>query len=251
MEVGWDTQWALALGASDPTGRDQRLSLGAFIETCLVLATSEGLAAEFVPGYDAVQRRVGYLVGSATSYPTPFTLADVRARRTWRGAWLPETLDPQLLTWLTEIARLGGVRLVHLSCADVRELMYDVSRWCFDTPQIVEELRTWTQAGGLRTAIRPSTQLATAPAQAFDGTGSVLVLLAPAATGPAGEVDLGRTMLRMWLGLARNGLAAHPHSHLIDSPDTVDRLAQLTGAAHERVLWVARVGRPDHDPAHV
>src|SRR5262249_33683775 len=91
--------------------------------------------------------------------------------------------------------------------------------------------------------------LAAAQAQSFDGPGSLLVLLAPAETGPAGEVDIGRTMLRMWLGLTRYGLAAHPHSHLIDCPDTGDRLAQLAGAANERVVWLARVGRPDYETA--
>jgi hypothetical protein len=60
-------------------------------------------------------------------------------------------------------------------------------------------------------------------------------------------VDLGRTMLRMWLELTRSGLAAHPQSHVIDCPDTSERLARLAGAVDERVMWVARVGRPDLD----
>jgi hypothetical protein len=117
------------------------------------------------------------------------------------------------------------------------------------------------EAAGLRAAIHPAVQpvgrrlglpavLASAQGQAFDGDGSVLVLLGPSRVRPAGEVDLGRTMLRMWLELTRHGFAAHPQSHVIDCPDTAERLADLAGAVNERVMWVARVGRPELDTAN-
>lgn len=282
QEIGWNDD--STLGPSDPAGRDHRLSLGAFVETCLILCTAQGRGAEFLPAYDAEQRRVGYLVGTSTAYRTEFSAADVRARHTWRGTWQTGGPDIDLLARLHRTARLGGARLARVPCADARGLLVDASRWFFNDPDIVEELRVWSrlnpqhsrylqdglrdkalglsgpEAAGLRAAIHPAVQhlghrvglpaiLAGAQGKAFDGAGSVLVLLGPSGVGAAGEIDLGRTMLRLWLELTRHGFAAHPQSHIIDCPDTSERLADLVGAADERVLWVARVGRPEIDSA--
>jgi RND superfamily putative drug exporter len=282
QEIGWDDR--STLGPSDPTGRDHRLSLGAFVETCLILCTAQGRGAEFLPAYDAEQRRVGYLVGTPATYRTEFTAVDIRARHTWRGSWQTGGPDIDLLAQLHRVARLGGARLARVPCADARGLLVDASRWFFNDLEIVEELSAWSrldpqhsrylqdglrdkalglsapEAAGLRAAIHPAVQhighrvglpamLAGMQGKAFDGDGSVLVLLGPSTIEPAAEIELGRTMLRIWLELTRHGFAAHPQSHLIDCPDTGDRLADLVGAADERVLWVARVGRPQVDTA--
>ncbi|MBE1491536.1 hypothetical protein [Plantactinospora soyae] len=86
VRVGWDP--ADALPAADPTGRDLRLSLGAFVETCLVVAADAGLAVRFEADHCAEERRVGWLRGARRRYDTPFGAAGVRDRRTHRGRYL-------------------------------------------------------------------------------------------------------------------------------------------------------------------
>jgi hypothetical protein len=82
VEIGWDPAYALA--ASDPTGRDLRLSLGAFAETCLIVCANAGLAVGFRPDLTEPARRIGHLVAATQPYATPFTTEDVRRRTSGR-----------------------------------------------------------------------------------------------------------------------------------------------------------------------
>ncbi|RQX56745.1 nitroreductase, partial [Micromonospora chalcea] len=50
ITVGWDP--ADTLPAGDPTGRDLRLSLGAFVETCLIVAADAGLRLDWAADHD-------------------------------------------------------------------------------------------------------------------------------------------------------------------------------------------------------
>jgi hypothetical protein len=70
----------------------------------------------------------------------------------------------------------------------------------------------------------------------------VLVLV-----GLPGEsrVDAGRRLQRIWLALARRGLAVHPLSQLLDCPVTAARVAERVGA---EPLAVFRAGRPVAEP---
>ncbi|MFD0852947.1 hypothetical protein ACFQ07_11980, partial [Actinomadura adrarensis] len=91
VEVGWDP--SRALPATDPAGRDLRLSLGAFVETCLIVSTDAGMNVRFVQDHDESAYRIGYLVAAEGPYATPFTTQDVRDRRTGRVPYQPGRLD--------------------------------------------------------------------------------------------------------------------------------------------------------------
>ncbi len=277
VEVGWDGRYEL--GPSDPVRRDLRLLLGAFVESCLVVCGAEGVAARFVADHDAAGRRVGRLVAAPEPALTPFTVADVVARRTWRGRWADEPLPPEVTDELVALTAAAGGRLVTLDSAVLYPLLLEASRWFVANRDILAELRQWSRLSsrhpdyqrdglsdvalaltrvevwGLRTALRrrhPQPRrhglrnaLAQGQARPFRGGGPVLVLLVPAGTDAAGEVEFGRLVQRLWLTLTRQGLAAHPQSHLIDCPTTLGSVLALTSAVAERPLWIARVGRPD------
>ncbi|RBJ07649.1 nitroreductase, partial [Micromonospora provocatoris] len=74
--------------------------------------------------------------------------------------------------------------------------------------------------------------------------GSVLALVAPPGLDAAGQIEFGRVLMRTWLTLHTAGLAAHPLSQLIDVAATRDALGTLLDVAPERIVHVARVGRP-------
>ncbi|GAA0735769.1 hypothetical protein Drose_19340 [Dactylosporangium roseum] len=250
---------ARSLPDSDPTGRDLDLGIGAFVETCLIVAAGLGLAVTAVPG--------PRLVRATTTYPTPFTIADVEARRVARGRYAPGLLDPAVLTEL-------GPGLAHVPA---RELVRDLAvadRWMFGTPAVAHELRDWLrldprhpryhldgltdralvlsrfEARLLASALRAypvtrrlglATLLAAGGRSLLRYDGSVLVLLADRDD----RIAAGRRLLRTWLALARHGLAVHPLSQLLDCPPTAARLAERVGG---RPLAVFRVGRPLTEP---
>jgi hypothetical protein len=163
------------------------------------------------------------------------------------------------------------------------ELVADLAvadRWLFGTPVVARELRDWlrlhprhprytldgltdralalsrVQARLLGAALRayPVTRrlglpalLAAAGRHVLGPDGTVLVL-----TTVPGEdrVGAGRRQLRIWLMLARHGLAVHPLSQLVDCPATAQRLTERVGTAVDggRPLAVFRVGRPRATP---
>jgi hypothetical protein len=85
----------------------------------------------------------------------------------------------------------------------------------------------------------------------LDYDGDVLVLIAPPGCDPAGQVEMGRVVMRQWLTLAALGYTTHPLSQVIDFPVTRDYLAHALGIEDgNRLLNLARVGRPAVQPAH-
>ncbi|SCF00513.1 hypothetical protein GA0074695_2819 [Micromonospora viridifaciens] len=251
---------ARSLPDSDPTGRDLDLGVGAFVEACLIVAADLGLNVTAVPG--------PRLVAAAHAYPTPFTIADVEARRVARGRYATGPVDAAALADLEP-------GFVHLPARDLASELVVADRWQFGTPAVVAELRdwlrldphhpryhldgltdralvlSWFEARFLAAALRayPVTRrLGLASLLAASGRnllrydGSVLVMLAE---GDDDHVTAGRRLLRSWLTLARHGLAVHPLSQLIDCPVTAARLAERVGG---RPLAVFRVGRPLAEP---
>jgi hypothetical protein len=255
---------ARSLPASDPSGRDLALGLGAFAETCLIVAADLGLAV----GCDLTDPHRIRLVPAAERYPTPFTISDVEGRRVARGRYAPGTIDPSVLAALEP-------GIVHVPSRELAGELTVADRWMFGTPPVTAELRAWlrldrrdpryrrdgltdralelsrAEARLLGAALRayPVTRRLGLPALlAASGRGvlrydgSVLVL-----TGRDEEPrSAGRRLLRTWLTLARYGLAVHPLSQLLDCPQTAGRLAVRVGA---QPLAVFRVGRPIREPA--
>ncbi|MBL7253342.1 hypothetical protein [Paractinoplanes lichenicola] len=254
---------ARSLPDSDPTGRDLALGLGAFTETCLIVAADAGLSV----GCDLSDPRRIRLVPAARPYETIFHRADVDARRVARGSYEEGLLDLVILAALEP-------GITHVRSRALAGDLAVADRWMFGTPPVARELRDWlrldprdpryhrdgltdralglgrTEARVLSGALHayPLTRrlglphlLAASGRNLLRYDGSVLVL-----TGS--ERDLrqsGRRLLRTWLLLGRFGLAVHPLSQLLDCPATAARLADRVGATP---LAVFRVGHPVHEP---
>lgn len=275
-EIGWDPECALPAG--DPTGRDLRLSLGAFAETCLIVCADAGLAVGFRPAFDESARRIGYLVPAAVRYATEFTTADVRRRTSGRVTYQPGHLDGRILARLNDIAGDGRVR--QLPCRQLSSLLRAADLHMFGTPSVARELRRWLrltprdpryeqdglayQALGmsrpealalatvLARPVYPALRriglpqlLAAASRGLLDYDGDVLVLVGPPECDQAGQVEMGRVLMRHWLTLAALGYVTHPLSQIIDFAGTRWRLAQSLGIDDPgRLLNLARIGHP-------
>jgi hypothetical protein len=281
-EIGWDPAYTLPAG--DLTGRDLRLSLGAFAETCLIVCADAGLAVDFRPGFDESARRIGWLVPAAVPYVTSFTTQDVRRRMSGRVSYKPGRLDDQIIAQLNQLAGDGQVR--QLPCRQLIQPLQAADRHMFGTPPVTRELRRWLRltprdprygqdgltyralgvsrpeafalaialAGPVYTALRRiglPRLLAAASRGLLAYDGDVLILIAPPGCDSAGQVEMGRVLMRQWLTLARLGYTTHPLSQIIDFAITRDHLAQALGIEDEnRLLNLARVGQPTVPPAH-
>ncbi|GAA4083491.1 hypothetical protein [Actinomadura miaoliensis] len=281
-EIGWDPAYALPV--ADPTGRDLRLGLGAFTETCLIVCADAGLAVGFRPDYDQARRRIGHLVAADEPYRTPFTVGDVRARRSGRVPYRPGRLDDAVFRTVAELAEAAGARTLRLPCRRLAGLLYDADRHMFGDPAVTRELRAWlrlsprdprydrdgltdralrlgrAEALGLRAVLSPRAYpllrrvglprlLAASSRGLLDYDGDVLVLVGPAGCPPEGQVAMGRVLMRQWLALSRLGHTTHPLSQIIDAPATRAALARLLDVDDPaRLLSVVRVGRPAEPP---
>lgn len=274
VTVGWDP--ADALPAGDPTGRDLRLSLGAFVETCLIVAADAGLRLDWVADHDESDHRVGRLRPARQPYRTPFRTGDVWDRRTHRGRFTGGP-DARVLAAVDDVARRGG-GAVHAVPATGRigALLRAADRQVYADPAVAAELRRWLRldparpeyrtdglsarclglsrpaAAGLRAALaaypvlRPLglPRLLAAGDDPLARGGAVLALVAPPDLDAAGQVEFGRVLMRMWLTLHAAGLAAHPLSQLVDVDATRDAIGALLDVAPGRIVHVTRVGRP-------
>lgn len=279
--VYWDP--ARALPVSDPTGRDLFLGLGAYLETCLIVAAGAGLGADVVMDVDRAARRVAWLVPAAEPYATPFTPTDVAERRSARGPYAPGLLPDDVLADAGAVVEeVGGIR--HVPARALAPLLTRADRWMFAAPEVTAELREWlrlrpshpryaqdgltdqalaltrAEAVSLDMLLRPRVYgtfrraglpaaLAASSRGLLRGEGSALVLVGPADAGPGDLVALGRGLMRCWLTLAAHGMATHPLSQILDCPATDAELAALLGLSpHERAVAVFRAGRPLSTP---
>ncbi|WP_214316721.1 hypothetical protein [Nonomuraea sediminis] len=265
VEIGWDP--ARALPVSDPTGRDLRLGLGAFVETCLIVCASAGLRVGFRS--DPGPLRAGFLHGTAEPYRTPFTTTDVRARGANRGAYEAGRLPAEVMDRLAEHANL-----VRVPCRELAGLLFAADLHQFGDPEVTRELREWLrltprhprylldgltdqalslgagEALGLRAslALYPALRrlglpklLAGAGRGLLDYDGDVLVLVGD----PGDQLEQGRALMRTWLTLSGLGYTTHPLSQIIDCAGTRRALAdRLDAKDPDSLLHLARAGKP-------
>lgn len=272
------------LGVSDPDGRDTMLSLGAFVESLLICAASAGIGLRFDAATAGGQEsaEIGRFSRQTENHETPFTAADVRGRRVWRGRWQDGAPAPEVLDEAADVAAQGGFRLVSMTTAEARPLLVRANRWFFGDPAIVTELHRWTRLAPrhpeygrdglndvmlvlstveravLRVLIRPSVfrrlrgvglpgLLARMSATATTGSGVMLGLVGP--RGQQHGLAAGRLLTRLWLGLRRRGLFVHPQSAPLDCPETRAALGARweVGPDEQIVAWF-RVGVPSTAP---
>jgi hypothetical protein len=258
--LGFDpARW---LSVSDPTRRDLELSLGAFAEAVLIAAAGEGIALRF---------EGDCFVPAETLYETPFTRSDLEHRRTSRLPYAPGRIDD--LAHVRAQLR-DGETLHELSARDVVEIFSRADRRVYESPPVVEELRTWLrldprdprytedglnaecldlsrlEARTLSLALRPRVlpfarrALAATSSRVLRRDHSILVL-----EGSSDDVrESGRSLLRVWLALDRAGYRTHPLSQLIDSDAAAEALAERLRVPRERLLAVFRAGRSPEPP---
>jgi hypothetical protein len=280
VELAYDPQRALPVG--DPTQRDLLLSLGAFVETVLVVAADAGTPVEFEPRFDPARHGVGSFVASAEPHSTRFTAADVERRQTSRLPYRPERVPAEVLADARRELD-GEVELHELSTRDLVELVEEADSHLYGSPDLVAELRAWLrlsprdpryeldglsyecldlsrlEAAAVGVLLRPAPyrvarglglhrHFGAATAALLEHEGSALALTA-AAHAPEHVLEHGRSLLRVWLALARHGLHTHPLSQILDCPTTERELARLLAAPPGgRVLSVFRAGRSEPPP---
>ncbi|WP_194814957.1 nitroreductase [Nocardia sp. XZ_19_385] len=273
VEIGWEPDRALPV--SDSGARDLMMSLGAFVESCLIACADSGLAIAFES--DPADRRIGRLVAAPVTYETPYSSDDLHRRTTHRGRYRPGPLSKTLRSRLTGIANAAHAELRFLPCDAASSLVRQADRHLFSTPPVVRELRDWLrltphhpryrrdgltaaalgltrfESRGLRVALtgypvlRPLGLPRLLAAQTrFDDDGELFVLIAD----PADPIEAGRVLLRIWLELSRHDHTTHPLSQIIDCPATRADLGDLLGIADpDSMLHIARAGRPATLPA--
>lgn len=282
IEVGWLPRYAL--GPSDPSHRDLRLSLGTYVETLLICAAEAGIPVRYEPDFDLGTARVGRILPGGRLTMGSRSTADVEGRRVWRGAWKDRQVPREALEQARRTAAEAGFRVAVVPTDAARPLLVRAYHWFFGDAGIAAELLAWArltprhpdyhrdglndvmlvlsraEALAMRVFFAPAVYRALRPlglvrlltalsSGATRGDGVVLVVLG-SGDDPAAEVEAGRLVTRLWLDLFRDGIHVHPQSHVIDCPGTVGDLARLCGAeAGERPLVFFRVGYPATDPA--
>jgi hypothetical protein len=280
VELAYDPERALPVG--DPTQRDLLLSLGAFVETVLVVAADAGIPIEFAPQFDPAGRRVGAFVAASESYRTSFTADDVARRQTSRLPYRRERLGAdELADARRELD--GAAELHELATRDLVELVEEADSHLYGSPEIVAELRAWLrlsrrepryeldglsyecldlsrlEAAAVGLLLRPAPyrvarglglhrRFGASTGSLLKHEGSALALTA-AAHSPEDVLGHGRSLCRAWLALARHGVHTHPLSQILDCSATERKLAsRLAAPPGRRVLSVFRAGRSEQPP---
>ena len=279
IEVGWDA--ARTVPASDPTGRDLFLGLGAAIESACLRAAAAGRPLVFEPAVEGNGAHVGRLVSSG----------DVAAREDKRLAeYLSKrhtSRTPHLQFAIPSIVQLAlrretvgwGCRLHIESDRDVVRRIATLARRAafeqYSDPKIRAEMRAWyrltpsdiegsedgvtadcLELRGFilsltRWALDPKTDsltrwaasrlLAIREWHVVRRTGA-FCLLTTQSTDRADMVRAGRLLLRLWLLAAEAGLTTHAVSPILQSSDLGERCLQLFGAQGAVPACLFRMG---------
>ena len=169
----------------------------------------------------------------------------------------------------------AGVSLHELEGRSVVGLYVAGDRHLYDSPPVVEELRSWLRlsrghpgyaqdglsyeclalpragAAALAVLLRPRVfalaralripRVFTAATKSDVARGSVVVLTSSSHEAEA-LLDHGRCLLRVWLALAKRDLYTHPLSQILDHEAAA---AELAARVHERPFAVFRAGRSE------
>jgi hypothetical protein len=239
------------LAVADPDGREMMISCGAALFTARLALRSLGHVPETLilpePSEPALVARVSWPRRAPVTDGERRLIAQVRQRRTHRGAFDPLPLSPDLLAALCQGAARDGATLRIVSDGGQRAALAaaveDAERAMHVDSAHVQELVTWTPPPGSprRDGVPPTSYPArpehtdpdfpgrdyahgrgwgTAPlscAPLFRTAGTVGLLITPGDT-PADWVSAGQALQRILLTAATCGVAAALHSQPFELP---------------------------------
>jgi hypothetical protein len=252
-----------ALPATDPEGRDLRLSCGAALHHLRVALLAAGLASTVHRLPDPAQPMHLAAVEVRPGRPSPEDLALARAienRRSDRRKFSSWPVPKEMLTRLVRSAADEGATFEVLDRGSDR---YAVARLVEHaaveqalTPEMASETASWTGRGrGAREGV-PAVNVPAEPGGAipvrefaggeqpqsvlgrYESDGTVLALLSTPADGPVDQVRAGEALSAVLLGATHFGLATDPISQPLEVPATRAELqaSVLSGAASPQVL---------------
>lgn len=268
------------LPATDPDGRDLRLSCGAALHHLRLALLASGWRAEVHRLPDPAHPQHLAAVEVHAAQPTPEDLALARAiehRRTDRRVYSTWSVPQPLLEDLVTAAAAEGARLRILTTGETRVVGELVERAAVAqalTPHYTQESAEWTgrtrgAADGVPAATVPARAAGTVPMRHFAGAtqeqnalgrsesdGTLLAVLATRGDGVVDQLRAGEALSAVLLEATRLGLATDPVTQPLEVDSTRAQLTALCAgdAPHPQVLlrigWaplsatpVARTGR--------
>jgi hypothetical protein len=252
-----------ALPATDPDGRDLRLSCGAALHHLRVALLSAGLATTVHRLPDPAQPLHLAAVETHSGRPSPEDLALARAienRRTDRRVFSSWPVPPAMLAGFVRIAADQGALLKVLDresdrYAVVRLVEHAAVEQAL-TPGTAQETAEWTGRSrgareGVAAANVPAEPAGTVPVRHFaaaeqpesvlgkyEADGTVLALLATPGDDAVDQLRAGEALSAVLLAATRIGLATDPISQPLEVAATRAQLRTtvLGEAAHPQVL---------------
>jgi nitroreductase len=254
---------ARALPATDPEGRDLRLSCGAALHHLRVALLAAGLGSTVHRLPDPADPLHLAEVETISGRPSPDDLALARAienRRTDRRVFSSWPVPSQMLTELVRVAAAEGALLTVLDRESDR---YAVARLTEHAaveqalaPGLDRETAEWTGRSqgarhGVPSANVPAEPAGTVPVRRFAGgeqeqsllgthesDGTVLALFSTPGDGPLDQVRAGEALSAVLLAATRYGLATDPISQPLEVAATRAQLQTvvLGGSAAPQVL---------------
>ncbi len=252
-----------ALPATDPDGRDLRVSCGAALHHLRVALLAAGLATSVhrIPDPARPDHLASVELHPGTPSPDDLALATaIDARSSDRRVFSSWPVPGQMLDVLVEAAGRQGARLTVLERDAHR---YAVARLAEHaaveqalTPDLAAETAEWTgRARGAHDGV-PAANIPAAPGGTvpvrhfaageqeqsllgqFESDGTVLALLSTDGDGPADQLRAGEALSAVLLTATRFGLATNPISQPLEVPTTRAELAAsvLGGTAAPQAL---------------
>jgi hypothetical protein len=252
-----------ALPATDPEGRDLRVSCGAALHHLRVALLAAGARTTVQRLPDPARPTYLATIDTHAGRPSPDDLALARAiedRRSDRRVFSSWPVPSQLLSGLVDTAADEGAILTILDRGSDR---YAVARLIEHaaveqalTPDMAQESAEWTGRSrgareGVPAANVPAEPAGTVPVRHFAGgeqeqsllgryesDGTVLALLSTAGDGPVDQLRAGEALSAVLLAATRIGLATDPISQPLEVPATRSQLQSvvLGRAAAPQVL---------------
>ncbi|SHN88354.1 hypothetical protein SAMN05660350_04473 [Geodermatophilus obscurus] len=252
-----------ALPATDPEGRDLRISCGAALHHLRVALSAAGLAARVHRMPDPAHPAHVASVETTARTPTADDLALARAiehRRSDRRVFSTWPVPPEFLTELARAAEHEGAALRLLDRESqrwaVRRLVEHAAVEQALTPGVAGEVAAWTgrtrmAREGVPAANVPSPREGTVPVRHVAGAeqpqselgvgesdGTVLAVLSTRTDTPIDQLRAGEALSAVLLTATRSGLATDPVSQPLEVPTTRAELKQscLDGDGEPQVL---------------